>query len=168
MRGGGTVTPVRYRRASVADGAAIARLTHEHYGGDPAQWEVLTAAALGRGEQVLVATEDDDLVAYAKAGRRLPTGPDDPAPGGWYLTGVVVVESWRRQGVARRLTRLLLNGLLAGGKPVWSFTDSENTASLALHTSLGLSEVLRAPRLLGEEFRSGTGVLFRADPEQDA
>lgn len=155
---------MRFRRATVADGAAIARLTHEQYGGDLAAWEVRTAAALGRGEQVLVATEDDDVVAYAKAGRRLPTGPDDPAPGGWYLTGVVVAEGWRRRGVARRLTRLLLNGLLATGEQVWSFTNARNAASLALHDDLGLTEVLRSPTLLGEEFDGGEGVLFRADP----
>lgn len=164
MRGRGTYAPVRYRRASVGDGAAIARLTQGHYGGDLAAWEVRTAAALGRGEQVLVATDQDEVVAYAKAGRRLPTGPDDPAPAGWYLTGVVVAEPYRRQGLARRLTRLLLNGLLESGQPVWSFADARNEASLALHADLGMTEVLRAPRLLGEELDGGEGVLFRADP----
>ncbi len=65
--------------------------------------------------------------------------------------------------MARRLVRDRLAHAPAG-EPVWSMCDAGNAASLALHASTGFVEVLRAPRLLGETFVSGEGVLLRLDP----
>ncbi len=155
--------PVRLRRAARADVLALARITSAHHGGAVDDWVRRTGEQLDRGERVLLAEADGTVVAYARCGQRVPEDPDDPAPAGCWLTGAVTVPSHRRTGLARRLLGLLLAELRGSGRPVWSMTDSANEASLALHASLGFVEVLRAPRMLGQDFRSGQGVLLRLD-----
>ncbi|MFC3689400.1 GNAT family N-acetyltransferase [Aquipuribacter hungaricus] len=155
---------VRTRRATAADAEALAGLAHGWYGGDAGRWRTTMATALEQGERVVVAECDGETVGYAKAGERLPTGPDDPAPAGTWLTGAVVAEQHRRAGVAGALVGLLLAELRPAGRPVWSMADAGNRASLALHARAGFTEVLRAPSMLGEDFRSGEGVLLRLDP----
>jgi ribosomal protein S18 acetylase RimI-like enzyme len=155
--------PVRVRPATGDDLDVCGRLLLEAYGGASAAWHERLAAALAAGELFLVAVRDDDVVGHARAGRRAPDRADDAAPAGWYVTGLVVDPAHRRGGVARRL----LADLLAHrpeGEPVWSFVNARNAASLALHRRAGFSEVLRAPRLLGQTFGGGEGVLLRADP----
>lgn len=159
----GGYAPLRYRVARSQDAPAVARLLLDHYGGDVEDWLVRSRAAMDRGDSLLVAQAGEDVVGYAKAGSRTAVGGDDPAPSGWYLTGAVVGPAWRRRGVARHLLSLLLAQLEAVREPVWSFANASNTASLALHRSLGFVEVLRAPVLLGEEFDGGEGVLLRKD-----
>lgn len=144
-------------------------LAQQGYPASAEAWRARFEDALGAGELVLVAVASaasgdstGTVVGYARAGRRLPPGPDDPAPAGWYLAGAVVDERHRRRGAAHRM----LSDLMAhapAGEPVWSFVDSRNTASLALHAGLGFIEVLRAPVLLGEQFHGGDGVLFRRE-----
>lgn len=155
---------VHARPATGADVPAVARLTHGSFGGDVADWEATVAAQVDRGERVLLAEADGTVVGYAKAGDRVPTEPDDPAPAGRWLTGAVVAEQHRRTGVARGLVALLLAEVRPSAEPVWSMTDAADEASLALHADLGFVEVLRAPRMLGQDFRSGEGVLLRLDP----
>lgn len=160
MAGAGT----RVRPATRADVGAVAALAHGHYGGEVDGWERSLAEQLAGGERVLLAEADGTVVGYAKAGHRVPSEPGDPAPAGTWLTGAVVVQGHRRSGVARRLVGLLLAELRSSGRPVWSMSDAGNAASLALHADVGFVEVLRAPRLLGEAFASGQGVLLRSDP----
>ncbi|WP_380167237.1 GNAT family N-acetyltransferase [Jannaschia sp. R86511] len=157
--------PCSHRVATRHDVPALARLVHAHHGADPEGWAARLEQALAGGERVLVAEQDDVVVAYARCGVRAPADPDDPAPAGRWLTGAVVDPAHRRRGHARRLLGLLLAELRGAGEPVWSMAAADNEASLALHADLGFVEVLRAPRLLGEGFvAGGQGVLLRADP----
>ncbi|WP_336920787.1 GNAT family N-acetyltransferase [Aquipuribacter sp. SD81] len=166
--------PVSVNPATEADVPALAALAVEHYGGDVAAWRERLAAPVAAGELVLVARAaapggpgegDADgaaPVGYVRAGRRTPTG-DDPAPAGWWLTGLVVAASARGRGVGSRLVSTALAHRPAG-EPVWSMANATNAASLALHEAAGFAEVLRAPVLLGEPFEGGEGVLFGLDP----
>ena len=149
------------RPATARDVLAVATLTHGRYGGALDDWVVTVTEQLDRGERMLVAEVDGTVVAYAKTGHRAPHDPDDPAPVGMWLTGAVVAPDHRRSGIARRLVGLLVAERRPTDGPVWSMTDSANRASLALHAGLGFAEVLRAPRMLGQDFGSGTGVLLR-------
>lgn len=155
-----------HRPATPSDVPALARLAHAYYGGDLDGWQERLARAVTGGERVLLVetgrgTAERTVVAYARSASRAPTEPDDPAPAGTWLTGLVVDPEHRRRGHARRLLALLLAEALPGGDPVWSMTNARNEASLALHARLGFVEVLRAPRMNGEDFEGGEGVLLR-------
>jgi ribosomal protein S18 acetylase RimI-like enzyme len=156
-------SPVRVRPATRDDVAVCAGLLLDAYGGTPGRWGERLGAALAAGELFLVAVRDDVVVGHARAGRRAPDHPDDAAPAGWYVTGLVVDPVHRRGGVARRLLADVLAHRPAG-EPVWSFVNARNEASLALHADVGFSEVLRARRLLGCAFEGGEGVLLRHAP----
>lgn len=160
--------------AGAEDVPALAALAAAHYGGDVDAWRERLAAPVSSGELVLVARAgatgargDGDArgagapLGYVRAGWRAPTG-DDPAPAGWWLTGLVVAAPARGQGVGSRLLATALAHRPAG-EPVWSMANATNAASLALHDAAGFVEVLRAPVLLGEPFDGGEGVLLRLD-----
>ena len=54
----------------------------------------------GADRLLLVAMVGEELAGFARAARwqRPPRAPDNPAPAGWYLLGVVVRDRWRRRG----------------------------------------------------------------------
>jgi GNAT superfamily N-acetyltransferase len=82
---------------------------------------------------VLVATVAGVPVGYGVAHRMaLPGLPD-----GWYLGGVVVTPTHRRQGIAARLTRARLDWIAARAERAYYFTNERNRASVDLHARFG-------------------------------
>ena len=62
----------------------------------------------GKDRLVLVATVGGELAGFARAARwERPRGrlPDNVAPSGWYLLGVIVRDRFRRHGLGRELTQ---------------------------------------------------------------
>lgn len=91
---------------------------------------------------LLVARVDDLLVGYARTGHVVP-GPEDTAPEGWYLTGLVVAAQWRRQGVGEALVLAACAHVAMRADVLWSTYDEENLASAHLHAALGFRVVWR-------------------------
>jgi ribosomal protein S18 acetylase RimI-like enzyme len=91
-----------------------------------------------------------------------PQAPPDVAPGGYYLSGIVVHPDWRHQRVGERLTQARMAWTSAFAPEVWYFTNAANQASLRLHHRLGFREVTRDFTFPGVTFTGGTGVLCRA------
>lgn len=107
----GANAPVSVRRARLEDTEAIGALVAARDGGELAAHVARLRRQLGAddaGESaiMLVAEADGAIVAHASARHvGAPSDPAvDPAPAGWYLTGVVVDPAWRRRGIAARLT----------------------------------------------------------------
>lgn len=151
------------RRAGPDDDLALGALAHDHHGGDPERWRSHLRRSPDRPDGcAFVAEHDGEVVGYGKAARCEPRGPDDAAPAGLYLTGVVVAPAWRRHGVGAALTAARLAWARGRVEEVWAFTNARNTASLAMHERLGFVRAGTAGSYLGEPFEGGVGVLLRA------
>ena len=152
------------RRAGPDDDLALAALAQDHYGGDLVAWRSRLRRGVDRRDGcVFLAGHDGEVVGYGKAGWCEPHGPEDAAPAGLYLTGVVVAPAWRRRGVGAALTTARLAWARGRAECVWAFTNARNAGSLALHERLGFARVGRAASYLGEPFDGGVGVLLRAE-----
>jgi ribosomal protein S18 acetylase RimI-like enzyme len=149
---------------------AIARLDVARSGGDAEQIRPLvekdlqTIASGGVPRLVLVASTAGEVCGYAKAAYVRPS--QDPrarhVPDGWYLTGIVVSEAYRRAGMGRRLTEARIAEIRArGGTEVYYFANARNLASVALHAALGFAAVTRDFVFPGTTFDGGVGILFR-------
>ena len=161
------------RPAVMTDAAAVAGLIHGRHGGDPAeltlrvQREVDHMERLGRN--VLLVAElgaegHEGVVAYGRV-RRFepePDAPENTAPPGWYLVGVIVDELWRRRGIAHALTEARLRWIGDRADEAWYFTNPVNRPSIDLHTAFGFREVTRDFHYPRVTFTGGVGVLFRA------
>ncbi|MEU0934070.1 GNAT family N-acetyltransferase [Embleya sp. NPDC005971] len=108
----------------------------------------------------LVATEPstgaDPVVGYARA---VHLDPSPTAPVGYYLAGIVVAPTARRNGLGLRLTRARLAWIAERAESAWYFTNARNTASLHLHEALGFHEETREFTIPGVDFTGGEGVL---------
>jgi ribosomal protein S18 acetylase RimI-like enzyme len=144
----------------VAAGLAVAER-----GGEAAGWQArFSADAADPDACFLVALAGDQIVGYGRA-RRFEPGADAPArtaPGGYYLTGVLVASAHRRRGVGERLTRARMGWAAERARELWFFTNAGNAGSLRLHERLGFEEVTRDFEFPGVTFDGGVGVLCRA------
>lgn len=161
---------VTIRLARATDAAAIGALAAARDGSDATTHteqvrERITAPEFGESAIVLVAEAGGAIVAYGSARRIGPSSatPADPAPPGWYLTGVVVEPAWRRRGIAARVTERRLAWLAERADVAHYFANARNLASIALHRRLGFEELAGGPIFGGLTFDGGEGVLFRAD-----
>lgn len=126
--------------ADVDDAAALS-LTVAH--GPVEQWQQRLARDVADDDRALVvARVDSTLVGYARVGHVVP-GPHDTAPLGWYLTGLVVAQPWRRHGVGEALVLAVCEFAASQAEVLWSTYDDDNDASAALHASLGFRVVWR-------------------------
>jgi RimJ/RimL family protein N-acetyltransferase len=101
-----------------------------------------------------VAVDDDMVVGYGRVqfrdrGPRLAR-PD--LPPGYYLSGIVVADSHRRQGIGTSLCQTRIDWVTPRAHDIWYFTNCLNTASRRLHKRMGFCEVLEftSPALKGE------------------
>jgi len=114
---------------------------------------------------LLVAEVREELVGFARAGRWEPPldSPEDTAPAGWYLFGVIVRDRWRRLGIGIELTRQRLAWIADRAEVAYYFANARNATSIDLHGKLGFAEVTRDFSFPGASFEGGVGILFRAD-----
>jgi GNAT superfamily N-acetyltransferase len=119
----------------------------------------------GADRLLLVASVGGELAGFARAARwqRPPRGPDNIAPAGWYLLGVVVRDQWRRHGIALELTRRRLAWIAERADEAYYFSNARNRASIDLHSQLGFVEVTRDFAFPDASFEGGEGILFRVD-----
>ena len=119
----------------------------------------------GADRLLLVAMVDEELAGFARAARwqQPPRAPDNVAPSGWYLLGVVVRDRWRRHGVALELTRQRLAWISERADEAYYFSNARNRVSVDLHEQLGFVEVTRDFAFPDASFEEGEGILFRVD-----
>ena len=120
----------------------------------------------GKDRLLLVANVGDELAGFARAARwERPRGrlPDNVAPSGWYLLGVVVRDRWRRHGIGLELTRRRLEWISERADEAYFFSNARNQASIDLHGQLGFVEVTRDFSFPDASFEGGEGILFRVD-----
>ena len=86
----------------------------------------------------VIAEDGPDLVGWSIARHLVPDAEViDAAPAGWYLMGVLVKETHRKQGLGHTLTIQRLDWLSGRAQEIYYFTTEDNAASLALHKALG-------------------------------
>lgn len=164
----GESVAVTLRLARAEDAVAIGALAAARDGSAAAAHaekvrERIAAPDFGESAILLVAEAGGEIVAYGSARWISPSSatPADPAPAGWYLTGVVVDPAWRRRGIAARLTERRLAWLAERTDVAYYFANARNLASVALHERFGFEQIARGPLFGGVTFDGGEGVLFR-------
>lgn len=92
---------------------------------------------------LVVAVQGQLVIGYGRAGRFEPPedAPDNVAPAGYYLMGLVVDRAHRRQGFGAALTTYRLEWLAGRTNQAWYFADVRNPVSVALHESVGFRTV---------------------------
>ena len=116
-------------------------------------------------EHLLVVAESNGaIVGYGRAALFEPgaDAPADAAPGGYYLTGLLVAPEERRRGIAMALTQARLDWIGGRAADAWFFANARNAASIELHRRFGFEEVSRSFSFPGLTFEGGEGILFRA------
>jgi ribosomal protein S18 acetylase RimI-like enzyme len=150
--------------ATVDDCDAIAAMEHEQDGVEPAvSLERCRRHVTDPEVCLLVATVGDEVVGFGRAARFEPPADAgrDAAPAGWYLFGVIVRDTWRRRGIASRLTEARLDWIAERATEAWYFTNAANQPSIDLHARIGFVEVSRTFAFPKASFEGGTGVLCR-------
>src|SRR6266542_4001838 len=107
-RRGSALPGLDIRPAEFADCADIAAIAHERDGVPLAEAQTRCESDVVHADRLLlVATVGGELAAFGRAARwqRPSDAPNDVAPDGWYLLGVVVRNRWRRRGIGLELTR---------------------------------------------------------------
>lgn len=120
----------------------------------------------GTDRLLLVASAGGELAGFARAARwQRPKGklPENVAPSGWYLLGVIVRDRFRRHGIGLELTRRRLAWISERADEAYFFSNARNQASIDLHAQLGFVEVTRDFSFPDASFEGGEGILFRVD-----
>lgn len=161
----GAAEPVRVRRASLADRDGVAAFFVDQEGGtlEEHQQGFEGEVTANRPDKlILVAEAVGRIVGFARARRfqHPPSAPENVAPEGWYLLGVVVSPAFRRRGIATELTVRRLAWIAERAGEAWNFTEVRNHASITLHERLGFVEVSRDFSFPGRRSVEA-GVLFR-------
>lgn len=139
---------------------AVGALYAEREGVSPDQaqlWadQVLERLRGGLG-QLITATVDGQMVGYGL----VDWMSREPAPGGFYLMGLVVHPSFRRLGIGREITRRRLEWVAARTGTVFYIANASNQATIDLHADFGFREVGRASEIAGVTFAGQLGILF--------
>ena len=159
---------LRIRAAAERDLARLAPIAAEREGCSLEQaLEGLSRffGATQAGRALLVLAEiGTDAIGFGKASTFTPPAgsPPNMAPGGWYLSGVVVSPPYRRRGVGARLTttRLAWIAELGGGVAVYYFANARNRVSIDFHRAFGFTELTRDFSHPHARFEGGPGILF--------
>lgn len=148
-----TGVEVEVREATDADLDATVELIAAHRGGDVEQWRRLFDTALHDPQRhFVVAILDGRVVGFGHT--KLVEGDQDhdaSPPAGWYLSGVTVDPSHRRQGIGTALTRARLDRLRGSTDVVHYAAELDNTATLALHALFGFRDTGRRVHVPGAD-----------------
>jgi len=166
----GSLAPIQTRSANLDDIDYVADIHTARHGTPKDKARAWADKAIRRSVDeasdwlFLVAENDGTRIGFARAGHFVPPdgAPENCCPAGWYLMGVVVDETQRRQGAARILTAERLAWIAARADEAWFFLDADNEASLALHTEFGFEEITRDFWFPGSNFDRAGGILLRA------
>jgi ribosomal protein S18 acetylase RimI-like enzyme len=164
----GSSGTLEVRLATPTDAEGVAELFVQCVGGSSEEHRqgFLREIAAARSDNlVLVAQSAGQVIGVARARHFEPPAPssESTAPAGWYLLGVNVLPSHRRQGVGAELTRERLRWIAERADEAFYFTQEENQASIALHARLGFREVSRAVEYPGALDPSSDRVLYRLE-----
>lgn len=161
---GDPLTDVVVRPVRPADLLACGRLAARREGGTPEVWADRLALGIDHGQVMFVAEAHGVIVGYGRVAWQTPTACGGRnAPDGWYLSGVAVDPSVRRQGIGRALTRARCAWVLERADSVYYVVNAANRASQDLHAGLGFTEVTRDFDVPGLTFTGAEGILCRAD-----
>jgi ribosomal protein S18 acetylase RimI-like enzyme len=122
-------------------------------------------ADLSRADRALfLAGAGAEMLGYGRVTHFAPgpEAPDNVAPEGYYMGGLLVASDQRRRGVGRALTGARLEWVFQRAPEAWYFANARNWGSLRLHAELGFIEITRDFVFPGVEFDGGGGVLARA------
>ncbi len=164
------LTDFRIRPAQLGDVAELGQIEAAREEGEAAEYAskleraLASWSATGQG-LILVAQHGDRLAAVAKVRHFTPAhdAPANIAPRGWYLSGVIVVPEYRRQGIARSLTHARLDWIRERDCWAFYFANVRNRVSIELHHEFGFVEFTRDFIYPGATFEGGIGVLFRVE-----
>jgi len=162
--------PVEFniRTVAPADLPALAEIRQARTGG-----EVSThLAGFAREMQMIwdakqsylhVADNTTEIIGYGRTTYFTPSdkAPDNIAPEGWYLNGLVVKDKYRRQGVGTRLTQIRLDWISQRKPEAYYVVNARNRVSIELHKKVGFREITRDFYYPGIIFEGGIGVLYR-------
>lgn len=85
-----------------------------------------------------------------------------PSPTGWYGSGIMVAQSFRRQRIGQFLSSSRVQMLKEMGvREVYSIVDTSNLTSMKMHQHFGYVEVKRGPGFLQFSFEGSEGCLFK-------
>lgn len=166
------VDGLRIRASREPDLALVAEIAAEREGESPEEWLSRLARLeeeirVGRAE-LLVAELGGVVIGYGTIAFFSPPAgsPDNVAPEGWYLAGLVVRSAHRRRGVGHELTLARLAWIAARGKKAYYFANEHNRASIELHAAAGFNELSRDFHHPAVRFSDGGGILFECDLRQ--
>ena len=159
------------RLAELPDIERICSLSAEEYGGSlddyrkSCELEINENSNDGSLSKIFVVLRDNTIIALSRLfyykSEKIPV--DYESPLGFYFNGIIVDSKFRRQGVARALTKFRLELIeeMSGLQEAYSIVASDNAASISYHESLGFTEVRRAKGFLKVKLKCGEGILFR-------
>ena len=115
--------------------------------------------------QLFVGDHAGTVVGFGKVAHfSAPAGsPENTAPEGWYLAGVVVRPEQRRRGIGHGLTLARLAWIATRSGRAYYFANEGNRVSVDLHAAFGFVELMRDFRHPGAQFTGGRGILFECD-----
>lgn len=133
------------RSATIADLPDAAQIIADHRGEKPNDWVERFRLDLANADRLfLVATIADEVVGFGQA-RVIEGSADstDSPPAGWYLSGMTVRASARRQGIGGSLVEARLQLLAQRTSTVHYLADPANLATISLHTKFGFTKTRR-------------------------
>ncbi|MFV0407401.1 MAG: GNAT family N-acetyltransferase, partial [Propioniciclava sp.] len=150
---------IHVRQASAADTAVTAALAAEREGDELARCRHHQMLRLeDRDHRLFVAEAAGDVRGYGWISYLQPVRcGGHGAPDGWYLSGLVIASSFRRQGLGRQLTQARIAWVLERAEQAYYVVSASNAASLRLHESLGMVAVTRDFAVPGVVFSHGDG-----------
>jgi ribosomal protein S18 acetylase RimI-like enzyme len=134
-------TTVSVRAATIADLPDAAQIIADHRGEKSNDWvERFRLDLADVDRHFLVATIGDEVVGFGQA-RVIEGALDstDSPPAGWYLSGMTVRASARRQGIGGSLIEARLQLLGQRTSTVHYLADPANLATISLHAKFGFT-----------------------------
>ena len=158
-----------FRVAVPGDFVAIAEISAEREEKSAeecgSELERMQARIRSGGAQLFVGEHVGTVVGFGKVAHFSPlaASPENTAPEGWYLAGVVVRPERRRRGIGHGLTLARLAWIAARSGKAYYFVNEVNQASIDLHAAVGFVELTRDFHHPGVQFTGGSGILFECD-----